>query len=205
MIAALFVDPYGVYSTLPDIDLWGEDRDARLYTGDFAVVAHPPCQLWGRFAAINYKRWGGEHNKPGNDGGCFESALLNVERCGGVLEHPADSYAWEEYGIKKASGIGWEVVYRGSIKAYVCVVWQSAYGHLASKRTQLYYVGTEPPKDLRWDRVAGTHQIGQRDQRGKSKNKPTLSGKKASATPVLFAEELIDLARNSRGESTSGT
>ena len=87
MIAALFVQPDGCYAGLPDVDAWPEHRDARLYDGVLPVVAHPPCQLWGNMAAVNYARWGGEHNKLGNDGGCFASALDSVRRCGGVLEH----------------------------------------------------------------------------------------------------------------------
>lgn len=70
-VAALFVDAFGVYSTLPDIDLWPAGGDARTYGGSYPVVAHPPCQLWIRFAHINFKRYGGEHNRPGNDGGCY--------------------------------------------------------------------------------------------------------------------------------------
>lgn len=76
MIAALFVQPDGCYSSVDGIDAWPESRDARLYSGNMPVIAHPPCQLWGALAAVNYKRWGGEHNRPGNDGGCFQSALV---------------------------------------------------------------------------------------------------------------------------------
>ena len=88
-VSALFVQPDGCYAGLPEIDTWPEQRDARKYRGPWPVVAHPPCQLWGAFAPINYKRWGGEHNRPGNDGGCFAAALESVRRFGGVLEHPA--------------------------------------------------------------------------------------------------------------------
>lgn len=75
MIAALFVMKNGCYFNLPDVDPWDKDRDARLYAGPHPVVAHPPCQLWGSMAAVNYARWGGEHNRPGNDGGCFFHAM----------------------------------------------------------------------------------------------------------------------------------
>ena len=75
MIAALFVANPGCYFGLPDVDPWDVTRDARLYAGPYPVVAHPPCQLWVNFAALNFKRYGGEHNRPGNDGGCFASAL----------------------------------------------------------------------------------------------------------------------------------
>jgi len=190
-IAALFVQTDGCYFGLPNVDPWDEKRDARLYEGKFPVVAHPPCQLWGKFAHVNYARWGGEHNRPGNDQGCFKSALHNVIRCGGVLEHPAFSGAWESHGLTRPQGIGWN---RVGLHDWVCEVWQSAYGHLANKRTWLYYHGVGSPIEARWDRPKGTHQIGFHDQRGKAANKPTISGKKASATPKDFRDLLIGLA-----------
>jgi hypothetical protein len=188
-VAVLFAQPDGCYKELKGIDLWDEQRDARLYKGDLPVIAHPPCQRWGKMAKVNYIRWGGEHNKPGNDGGTFKSALDSVNRCGGVLEHPAQTYAWEEYGLEKPvkgqwkrSGMGW-----------VCEVWQSAYGHKANKATWLYCFGGKP-FDLKWDRPKGTHQIGFQDQRGKFRNKPTLNPRDANATPENFRDELIKLA-----------
>lgn len=72
-VAALFVDPSGVYPGLV-ADTWDAERDARKYSGPLPVVAHPPCQLWVNFAALNYKRYGGERNRPGNDGGLGKRA-----------------------------------------------------------------------------------------------------------------------------------
>lgn len=190
MIAALFVQENGCYKNDDLIDAWDINRDAKKYNGNMPVIAHPPCQLWGKMAPINFKRWGGDHNRPENDGGCFESALNNVNRCGGVLEHPAQTKAWAKYGLVKPSKIGWEQSGLG----WVCEVWQSAYGHKANKATWLYYVGNKPPFELKWNRPKGTHQIGYHDQRGKSKNKPTVTKKEANATPKEFKEELIKLA-----------
>ena len=202
MISALFVQADGIYSDLMHVDTWPELRDARRYAGPYPVVAHPPCQLWGRFAKINFKRWGGEHNRPGNDGGCFASAVESVRSYGGVLEHPADSYAWAAHDLPKPSGTGWQWcdIYdpRDNIDHYVCEVWQSAYGHKARKRTWLYYCGWREPLKLRWERPAGTHQIGFHDQRGKGKNKPTISGKAASATSIEFRDALLSLANHAR-------
>ena len=78
-VAALYVEPKGCYVGVPGVDPWDEARDARAYTGPHPVVAHPPCQRWGRF-------WHGSTRKPhqyklGDDNGCFEAALRAVLRC----------------------------------------------------------------------------------------------------------------------------
>jgi len=195
-VAALFVDPGGCYAGAPDVDMWPEHRDARKYAGPFPVVAHPPCQRWGALAAANYARWGGDHNKPGNDGGCFRSALHSVVTYGGVLEHPAKSRAFATFGIPRPVGSGWKMA---GLHTWVCEVWQSAYGHRANKATWLYYYGEEPPFDLDWSRPTGTHQIGFQDQRGKAMNKPVLSRREANATPPAFRDTLLRLARSTGG------
>jgi hypothetical protein len=197
-VAAIFVDPRGFYPLLVGAErCWDAKRDAMTYAGPWPVVAHPPCQLWGSFAVVNYKRWGGEHNRPGNDGGKFAHALKCVRVWGGVLEHPAFSKAWATFGLQKPDALGWRCVGDGPgwRTHWVCEVWQSAYGHKARKRTWLYYVGARPPFDLRWERPVGTHQCGFHDQRGKARNKPTLSKKDANETPRAFAEDLVRLAQ----------
>ncbi len=191
-IAALFVQTNGAYFGLPGVDPWDETRDARLYPGPNAVVAHPPCQLWVNFAALNFKRYGGEYNRPGNDGGCFASALASVRRFGGVLEHPAGSKAFAAHALPSPRGIGWQGLGNGE---WVCEVWQSAYGHLARKRTWLFAVVVSPPL-LKWDRLAGTHQVGWFDR-----NKPTLSKNAASATPPEFRKALLSIAATANTQS----
>lgn len=189
-VAALFCDPNGPYPTLPRVDVWDETRDARKYDRSSPVVAHPPCHLWVNFAALNFKRYGGEHNRPGNDGGCFKAALRAVRECGGVLEHPASSNAWAAFGLQRPVKIGWN---RVSNREWVCEVWQSAYGHAARKRTWLLYCSQcHPPYELDWTRAPGTKQVGWFDR-----IKPTLSKKEASRTPKAFAEVLVCLARRS--------
>lgn len=189
MIAALYIDPRGSYIGLPNVDPWDEARDARLYAGPYPVVAHPPCQLWVNFAALNFKRYGGEHNRPGNDGGCFAAALAAVRRWGGVLEHPAFSHAWPAHGLIRPKGIGWAQV---TPREWVCEVWQSAYGHKARKRTWLLYCGNNRPMELDWSRTQGTHQVGWFDR-----IKPTLGKPESIATPPAFRNALLVLARGS--------
>jgi hypothetical protein len=100
VISALFVETGGVYCSLEGVDPWDVARDARLYAGPHPVVAHPPCQRWGRY-------WSGGPmlaNTPkqktlGDDDGCFASALASVRAFGGVLEHPEASHAWRRFGL----------------------------------------------------------------------------------------------------------
>lgn len=191
MIAALYIDPDGVYPSMASVDCWPKERDARRYDGPHPVVAHPPCQLWVNFAALNYKRYGGEHNRPGNDGGCFKAALASVRVWGGVLEHPASSNAWYKFGLVRPSLVGWNRTWAPN--EWVCEVWQSAYGHLARKKTWLFYCGDTPPAEARWTRNPGSHQVGWFDR-----SKPTLGKKEASMTTLAFAEFLVSLAENAR-------
>jgi len=181
-----------IYKSFDNVECYDIEKNARTFDFSCPVVAHPPCQLWGAMASVNYARWGGAHNKPGNDGGLFKFALDAVNICGGVLEHPAKSKAWDKYNLLKPRGAGWQQdVFTG---AWVCEVWQSAYGHRANKATWLYCVGN--PLPAKWERVKGFYQVGFYDQRGKEANKPTLPKREANATPVEFARFLISIARN---------
>ena len=189
MIAALYVETDGTYFGLEGVDPWDKVRDARLYPGPHPVVAHPPCNRWVNFSALNYARWGGEHNRPGNDNGCFEHALVSLHTFGGVLEHPAFSRAWAAFDLPRPEAGKWT---QGQ-GLWVCEVWQSAYGHRARKRTWLLYSGESEPRDMDWARNPGSHQIGKFDR-----IKPTLYGKAASATPMAFMEALICLAKDSK-------
>jgi hypothetical protein len=127
--AILYVQADGIYATMPDVDLWPEDRDARTYAGDLPVVAHPPCATWGRY----HQKAGGL----GNDAGCFAAALESVRRWGGVLEHPATSQAWERYGMPNP------MEGQDSHGGWTLAVFQHWWGHEAIKPTWLYIVGTD--------------------------------------------------------------
>jgi hypothetical protein len=131
-VAALYVDPNGVYAGLPDVEVWDEARDARQYAGPWPVVAHPPCARWCQLASVNAARWG---TPIGEDGGCFAAALDAVRVYGGVLEHPAYSLAWPTFDLPYPVPGHWR---RSFLDAgWVTEVAQSAYGHPARKRTWL--------------------------------------------------------------------
>jgi hypothetical protein len=204
MIAALYVEPEGVYVGRDGVDLWPEARDARLYAGPYPVVAHPPCQRWGKF-------WHGSPRKPhqfqlGDDGGCFASALASVRRWGGVLEHPADSHAWDAFGLAKPPRSG------GWIRAddrggWTCYVEQGRYGHVARKGTWLYAVGCEL-SELAWGPsesrlhapTVEKHGIAYARRKGVV---AMIGGKRKTqirnATPPAFAQVLITMAETAGG------
>lgn len=149
-IAALFVQEGGCYYGLPGVDPWPESRDARSYNGPWKVVAHPPCQRWGRFwfgCPLTVKRTGVRKIK-GDDGGCFESALASVRKWGGVLEHPWGSHAWPHFGLNKPNRRGGWVA-ADLLGGWTCCVEQGRYGHYARKPTMLYAFGIEL-SELRW-------------------------------------------------------
>lgn len=182
MIAALFVHAAGVYAGRPDVDLWPEERDARLYRGPWRVLAHPPCERWSQLAHIHKHRPGMAY---GDDGGCFGSALADVEAFSGVLEHPAGSGAWSAYGLPEPPRVGGWV--RGLFRpGWACHVEQGHYGHPAPKATWLYYVGPPPP-ELRWGPSGATGRI----------DLMPSQGPRRSATPPEFAEVMLMLARAS--------
>lgn len=150
MIAALYVATNGSYYGVEGVDPWDEARDARSYAGPWSVVAHPPCQRWGKFWAgqpLHIKRTGIRKVK-GDDDGCFVAALRDVRKYGGVLEHPCDSHAWAHFGLDKPPRAG------GWVKAddfggWTCCVEQGRYGHYARKPTWLYACKTKRP-ELKW-------------------------------------------------------
>lgn len=197
MIAALFVERGGIYSGRDDVDCWDVLRDARTYDGPHAVVAHPPCTRWCRLAGLVEARWG---HKRGEDGGCFASALANVRRCGGVLEHPAYSDAWAAFGLlRPRSRGGWSVA--DAAGGWTCRVEQGRYGHVAKKATWLYAVGVELPS-LRWGLALDSESEALVSWCGNHTNahdvRPRVGKKQAAATPPAFAEILITMAKSAR-------
>lgn len=151
MIAALYVQTGGSYYGLPGVDPWDEERDARMYPGPHPVIAHPPCQRWGKLWAgqpLWIKRTG-QRKRKGDDGGCFKSALADVRRWGGVIEHPWGSHAWSFFGLAMPSRSGGWIA-ADAHGGWTCCVEQGRYGHYAPKPTLLYAVGVHPLPELKW-------------------------------------------------------
>lgn len=197
MIAALFVEKNGSYFGLDGVDPWDESRDAKLYSGPYPVIAHPPCSRWCKLAGLVEARWG---HKRGDDGGCFESALKSVRTYGGVLEHPAYSRAWDRFGliVPPASG-GWV---RDIFGGAACHVEQGNYGHPARKPTWLYAVGVDLPS-LRWGVSSADALVSWcANVTDTGRERPRVGKSKAAKTPDGFRQALIQMAKTASNWAT---
>ena len=201
MIAALYVAKGGVYFGLPNVDPWDLERDARTYAGPHPVVAHPPCERWGRY-------WHGGpsarvRRTKGDDGGCFAAALAAVRRWGGVLEHPEASAAWRAFGIiAPPRAGGW--IAAGDGVGWTCCVEQGHYGHRARKATWLYAARMTTLPSLRWGKSSAAARLDEGFHSAEERRRSTrtgicqrLSARQHAATPVGFRDLLLGIAERS--------
>jgi hypothetical protein len=207
-IAALYVQTGGSYFNLEGVTPWDEVDDARMYMGPNPIVAHPPCQRWGKMwkgQPGNIKR--GKIERKGDDLGCFKSALFDVRRFGGVLEHPEHSNAWAHFALTKPPRKGgW--IEADEYGGWTCRVEQGRYGHFCAKPTWIYAFGINDLPELRW----GVHVVTDDEFPAKAMEKHGREycrkagvmafkggGKDSSAriyTPPEFRDVLIAMARS---------
>jgi hypothetical protein len=206
-VAALYVQPGGIYAGLEGVDLWDKERDARQYDGPHPIVAHPPCPRWGRYwRGSPYAVARGLNDfKKGEDDGCFEATLAAVARFGGVAEHPADSSAWKHFHLNVPPRCGgWVMANWDGL--WTCYVEQGHYGHFMRKGTWLIAAKVDLPS-LRWgksprrlcpDAVA---KFGY-DKAVKRGTMLSVGGggrdDERSATPLPFRDLLLDIARTAK-------
>lgn len=210
MIAALYVAKGGCYFGLEGVDPWDEARDARLYAGPWPVVAHPPCERWGRY-------WHGGpsarvRRKLGDDDGCFSAALASVNRWGGVLEHPEGSHAWRAFNLVAPPRDGGWVSAGLFHPGHTCCVEQGHYGHRARKATWLYAAHVELPR-LQWGQCESRARLDDGYHSAEERRLATQAGSARSigergrrltrfecmATPPAFRDILISMARSATG------
>jgi hypothetical protein len=184
--AALYIDPRGPYPRMTDVDCWDESRDARQYSGPHPVVAHPPCGAWSLL----------RHMSRGEGRDCGPRAVEQVRSFGGVLEQPAESRLWAHCRLPMPGELPDE---HGG---FSIGVEQVAWGHVARKRTWLYFVGID-----RW-LVESTVRIGGTPTHwcsgggtGRGRTPPGIrvcSAQQRRRTPPAFSEWLVELARTAR-------
>lgn len=206
-VADLYVETDGCYFGLEGVDPWDEARDARRYNGPHPVVAHPPCQRWGKLWAgqpLWIKRTG-ERKTKGDDQGCFKSALFDARRFGGVIEHPWESHAWPAFGLNVPSRTGGWIA-ADFFGGWTCCVEQGRYRHYARKPTLLLVYGlpADALPELEWGKSEAQFPQEAIEKHGLEycKKAGELAfkggGKDSSArigTPEPFRNLLIDMAR----------
>lgn len=181
-VAALYVDPYGSYLGAPGVELWTYRRNAKLYEGPHPVVAHPPCGPWSRLKFQCTKQ----------DASCGPRAVLQVQKWGGVLEHPSNSSLWKFAGLPQPGAPA------DAHGGYTLALRQVSWGHLCEKPTWLYIVGV--PKELaeaglRFGGTA-THKV-TNGPRG-NQALPRATAFQIRVTPPAFRDWLIELSRASQ-------
>lgn len=179
-VAVLFVRADSVYKTMANVDAWDAERDARQWAGGSPLVAHPPCRAWGRMR---------QFAKPRDDEkDLARFAVAQIRRCGGVLEHPADSTLWADQAMPRPGRApdafgGWTMAFD-----------QFHFGHRAEKSTWLYIVGAHPDDIPPMPHRDGTPTHCIRPTKSYPRL-PSVTKPEREHTPQKLAAWLVELAR----------
>lgn len=178
-VAVLFARADSVYKTIPGLDVYDIERDARTWPGGCPVIAHPPCRAWGRLR---------QFAKPRDDEKALGPwAMAMVRRNGGVLEHPAESTL---FAFCHAPRPGW---FPDPWGGWTMRVDQFVFGHRAEKATWLYIVGVSPDDipDMPIRGGSPTHCI--RPTKAYPRL-PSVTKAERERTPPAFAQWLVEVA-----------
>lgn len=183
-VAALFVRSDSVYKSMPGVDPWDAERDARLWPGGAPVVAHPPCRAWGRLRHFAKPR--------PDEKACGPWAVDRVREFGGVLEHPASSSLWLFCALPPPGVVD---LFGG----YTYPVVQSWWGHRAVKATWLYIVGCRGGNLPDMPGIAGPPSRLVAARAGHRKGMPgwlpDMRTAEREHSPPEFAQWLVEVAR----------
>jgi hypothetical protein len=177
MISVLFAARDSVYKTLPDVDVWDEDRDAMNWPGGNPGIFHPPCRLWSMLAHFS--------TAPRSEKELAIWSVRQVQHWRGVLEHPAHSKLWSYMKLPRPG--------EKDSYGFTFSVDQFWFGHPGVKRTWLYICGTTaknlPEYPIRIGHAENVFAGGSRKYVPGSRH-----GGIRSATPIEFAKWLIKVA-----------
>lgn len=182
-VSVLFARRDSIYKEM-GVDTWDIDRDARNWPGGRQIVGHPPCRAWGCLRA-NAKPVLGEKE-------LALWAVAQIQKWGGVLEHPARSTLWKAADLPRP-GAGFDK--HGGFSLDVDQHW---WGHRAQKRTWLYVCGLAPaavpamPLVITRAPCVITNIHGLRA--GQPGYRSEVTKREREATPPAFAEYLVNLA-----------
>lgn len=193
IVAVLFVCQKSHYTRRPNLICYDIQKDARTYTENHPVVAHPPCRAWGRLRTVATRVRPGEKE-------LAPWAIEQVRRCGGVLEHPAGSALFDYCGCPRPGDLpdAW-----GGLTIDID---QFHWGHRARKPTRLYIVGTRdlPPQPRRDGEPTHCITQGHGVRIGHPKFNPRVPDWEREATPPAFCDWLIEVARRSAARRPQG-
>lgn len=178
MVSALFVRKDSVYKDL-GIDCWDIERNALLWPGGNPGIFHPPCRKWSRMRGFS--------NAPDEEKQLGIWAVEQVQRWGGVLEHPAHSGLWAACGLPFNGGID-------GFGGFITSVNLHWFGFPAEKKTYLYIVGCRirdvPAYPLSFDAVTKVVACSKaRHKTGKKEVPKSMRDK----TPIAMATWLTDI------------
>lgn len=183
-VAALFVRADSIYKTMPGVDCYDIERDARTWQGGVPGIFHPPCRLWSSMRHFS--------TAPLEEKELARWSVQMVRENGGVLEHPRGSGLWPEMGLP-ASGR------HDAFGGFTVGIFQGWWGHRADKPTLLYVVGCKPanmpPMPMRLGMAERVVSPWHGFRKGMLGWRPHLRKDERQATPPLLAEWLVDLAR----------
>ena len=193
-VAVLFARADSVYKTLPDVDVYDMERDARTYDGPWPVVAHPPCRAWGRLRHMA--------NPRADERNLARLAVALVREFGGVLEHPAASTLWPAQQLPEPGQ-------RDAFGGWTLPISQNWWGHRAAKATRLYVVGCEPsdaptPPLVLGEAEAVCGTSGRRTDGTRNTRRPEISKDEREHTPPELATWLVELASRCKMHNVGG-
>lgn len=183
--AVLFARSDSIYKSIPELDVYDIERDARNYAGQYPVIAHPPCRGYGRLRKFA---------RPRPDE--LQLGLFAVEQVrlkGGVLEHPECSTLWEVCDMPKPSA--GEIVF-DEFGGWTLAIAQYWFGHRAYKKTWLYICGVNPKEIPDIPLVLGEAPcvIGSSlHTAGAVRRREEITRSEREHTPAQFAHWLVDL------------
>jgi len=132
-VAVLCARRDSYYKQIVGCDVYDLARGAKTFRGGKPVIAHPPCRLFGRLSQRVAEQ----------EEVITREILLGiwcarmVEKCGGVLEHPAYSALFRIADLPEPGSRG-----RGGFTIEVPQCW---WGHTSVKLTWLFFSGNVEP------------------------------------------------------------
>jgi len=159
-----------INSHVIDINLYDEKRDALTFAGGMAVIAHPPCRLWGSLAHTVTESETMQYKEKELGKFCAKAVIDN----GGILEQPFESGLFYDMGLPPGGMV--------NELGFTIEIPQRMFGHEMIKNTWLFFSKIDY-KDVELFKPV--------IHKKKLKSIFHLSHKQRNRTPVLMAEWLI--------------